>query len=220
MPRSRSIPAQPAAIERSGHRDTAGRFAPKNTIGKGRGWKAAVGKLLGRAIEDPVTSAVGRNAWVTYNAILRELPRRRHDPRRGRRSDAGARAAGNSVRRVLRGTSMIPGPAGTSVRGQSLLATRPSSSRRKCGSWRTASSSSRPCPFVRPRRGHGERVPSIRREAQERGSSLHRARARGGRDASLRDVPREGEDGRAHDERANRRPHLRSARCRARVDRP
>jgi len=77
LPRASDLAVPPVAdadAERSRQRDGAGRFASGNAVGRGRGWKRAVAKLLGRASEDPASAAVAADAWRLYSARLREMP--------------------------------------------------------------------------------------------------------------------------------------------------
>jgi len=78
LPRSSDLQAVPtvsdAERQRAGSRDAHGRFAPGNVIGRGRGWKRAIARVLGRHIEDPVAIAVAADAWKDYCATLRQLP--------------------------------------------------------------------------------------------------------------------------------------------------
>lgn len=68
------VPVTRTERERTGQRDARGRFAPGNSTATGRGWKAAMAKLLGRSVDDPTASVVARDAWRLYLASLSELP--------------------------------------------------------------------------------------------------------------------------------------------------
>ena len=68
------VTAADAVRERSAQRDASGRFASGNVVGRGRGWKRAIAKMLGRDVDDPAAQAVADDAWRTYCATLRELP--------------------------------------------------------------------------------------------------------------------------------------------------
>lgn len=68
------VPALDAVAERTHQRDAAGRFVAGHGLGKGRGWKRAVAKLIGRAADDPAAVVVAGDAWKLYVAKLRELP--------------------------------------------------------------------------------------------------------------------------------------------------
>lgn len=75
LPRASDLqPVDDAVRERGGSRDAAGRFVSGNAIGRGRGWKRAIAKMLGRQCDDPVAQAVADDAWRLFSATLRELP--------------------------------------------------------------------------------------------------------------------------------------------------
>jgi hypothetical protein len=75
LPRSGELAAVPDADgERCGQRDEHGRFATGNIVGRGRGWKRAIAKMLGRTVEDPIAQAVADDAWRLFTATVRELP--------------------------------------------------------------------------------------------------------------------------------------------------
>ncbi len=75
LPRSSDLQAVPAPVgEPSASRDAAGRFAPGNVVGRGKGWKRAIARLLGRDVSDPVAVAVAHDAWTIFAACIRELP--------------------------------------------------------------------------------------------------------------------------------------------------
>lgn len=74
LPRSSDL--RPVQTDRApdGSRSAGGRFAAGNTIARGRGWKRALVKMLGRNVDDPIASAVAADAWRLYCATVRELP--------------------------------------------------------------------------------------------------------------------------------------------------
>jgi len=77
LPRSSDL--QPVTVvdadrERCGKRDAHGRFSSGNVVGRGRGWKLAIARVLGRQVDDPIAQQVADDAWRTYCAALRELP--------------------------------------------------------------------------------------------------------------------------------------------------
>ena len=75
LPRASDLaPVLDAVPERRRQRDVLGRFAHGNVVGRGRGWKLAIAKVLGRAAEDPIACAVAADAWKLYAAALREMP--------------------------------------------------------------------------------------------------------------------------------------------------
>lgn len=75
LPRSGDLATVPAPDpQRAAQRDVEGRFATGNVVGRGKGWKRAVAKMLGRVAEDPVAAAVAADAWKLYSAKIRELP--------------------------------------------------------------------------------------------------------------------------------------------------
>ena len=75
LPRSSDLtPVPDAAEERRHQRDAGGRFKTGNVVGRGRGWKRAIAKMLGRQIDDPLAQAVADDAWRTFSAMMRELP--------------------------------------------------------------------------------------------------------------------------------------------------
>jgi hypothetical protein len=76
LPRSRDLPQLPAVAERTDVRDAQGRFGAGNEGGKGRGWKQAIRRMLGRddAELSGVAASVANDAWRLYLAALKELP--------------------------------------------------------------------------------------------------------------------------------------------------
>jgi hypothetical protein len=74
LPRSAELSVVEADPERAGNRLEGGRFAPGNVVGRGRGWKRAVTKMIGREVDDPIASAVAHDAWRLFAAGIREMP--------------------------------------------------------------------------------------------------------------------------------------------------
>jgi hypothetical protein len=75
LPRSGDLPTvSDADRERAGERSADGRFRTGNVIGRGRGWKRAIAKQLGRQVDDPIAQVVADDAWRVFSAALRELP--------------------------------------------------------------------------------------------------------------------------------------------------
>lgn len=77
LPRGRDLPAIGAVVDRPSKRDTHGRFAAGNIGGRGRGWKRAIAKMLGRDVADDladVATAVAEDAWRLFSVAIRELP--------------------------------------------------------------------------------------------------------------------------------------------------
>lgn len=74
LPRSSDLAEVAADGDRPVNRDGAGRFAPGNVVGRGKGWKRACAKMLGRHDTDPVAQAVSDDAWKLFSAAIREMP--------------------------------------------------------------------------------------------------------------------------------------------------
>jgi hypothetical protein len=74
LPRSSDLPVVGTDRERTRGRDAAGRFSHGNEGGRGRGWKRAIVKMLGRDIDDPTALAVAADAWRLFCASIREMP--------------------------------------------------------------------------------------------------------------------------------------------------
>ena len=74
LPRSRDLPEVPTEGERPVQRDAGGRFAAGNAVARGRGWRRACAKMLGRHVDDPVAHAVSEDAWRLFCAGLRDMP--------------------------------------------------------------------------------------------------------------------------------------------------
>jgi hypothetical protein len=74
--RSRDLKAVPAVAERPDSRDVHGRFAAGNAGGKGRGWKRAIAKMLGRTDAElaGVATALAADAWRIFTVSMREMP--------------------------------------------------------------------------------------------------------------------------------------------------
>ena len=73
LPRSKDLANVPPAGERPRQRDASGRFAPGNRAGVGRGWRAALARVLGRDLKGEV-APLARESWLTFQAMLKELP--------------------------------------------------------------------------------------------------------------------------------------------------
>ena len=82
LPRASDLPAVEAERNPREGRTEGGHFAPGNRLGEGARWKASVKKLLGRAADDAITVAIGRDA-----------------ARAARQGEARARRQGAEVRR-------------------------------------------------------------------------------------------------------------------------
>ena len=69
LPRSKELKAVPAVRERTDVRDGNGRFAKGNAGGRGRGWKHAIAKMLGRSVDDlaDVATSVAEDAWRLFS---------------------------------------------------------------------------------------------------------------------------------------------------------
>lgn len=74
LPRASDLPAVDAERNPRQGRTEAGHFAPGNRLGVGARWKASIKKLLGKAADDAITVAIGRDAWRVYLATLRAMP--------------------------------------------------------------------------------------------------------------------------------------------------
>lgn len=77
LPRSSDLGAMPALdadAQPTAQRAPDGRFVAGNAVGKGRGAKRALARLMGVGSEDPVASMVAAAATTTYRAHLAELP--------------------------------------------------------------------------------------------------------------------------------------------------
>ena len=70
------LPASATDRERSRSRQPDGRFAHGNDAARGRGWKRAISRMLGRAVEglDEHAQLVADDSWRTFCATMRELP--------------------------------------------------------------------------------------------------------------------------------------------------
>lgn len=73
LPRSGDLPAVPAEHERSRQRDAKGRWVAGNAGGNGRGWRAAVAKMIGRELKGEA-APLARESFRMYRALLAELP--------------------------------------------------------------------------------------------------------------------------------------------------
>ena len=60
--------------ERPSERQEGGRFGAGNQIARGRGWKTAIKKMLGRGVADVAAEGVALDAWKIFCANVRELP--------------------------------------------------------------------------------------------------------------------------------------------------
>jgi hypothetical protein len=76
LPRSRSLRPVGAVQLRTECRTADGRFGAGNGGGRGRGWKAAIAKMLGRDVVDlaDVAATVAEDAWKLFAASIREMP--------------------------------------------------------------------------------------------------------------------------------------------------
>lgn len=74
LPRSGDLQLVGAEGEPNRNRAEGGRFAPGNDVGRGRGWKRAVAKMIGREVADPIAAAVAEDAWRLFSAAIREMP--------------------------------------------------------------------------------------------------------------------------------------------------
>ena len=73
LPRSDDLAVPPPAADRPRQRDAQGRFAPGNTSGRGRGWRASIARMVGRDLQGEA-APLAREAWRVYTALLAELP--------------------------------------------------------------------------------------------------------------------------------------------------
>lgn len=76
LPRSRDLPAIESARDRNAFRGEHGRFGAGNGISRGRGWKRATLRLLGRdaALDAPEAARVVEDAYKIFRESLAELP--------------------------------------------------------------------------------------------------------------------------------------------------
>ena len=76
LPRSSDLKPVRAAEQRSDVRDREGRFAPGNAGGMGRGWKRAIGKMLGQCTQElsDVAARVAADAWRLFTVAIKEMP--------------------------------------------------------------------------------------------------------------------------------------------------
>lgn len=74
LPRASDLQAVPAVPERARNHDERGRAAPGNTLARGRGWKTALRRMLGKGTTDAEAIAVADDAWRLFVAMLGELP--------------------------------------------------------------------------------------------------------------------------------------------------
>lgn len=73
LPRSKDLAIVPAP-ERSRNHGEGGRFVPGNAAGRGKGWKAALRKMLGRETADAIATVVAEDAFKIFAATIREMP--------------------------------------------------------------------------------------------------------------------------------------------------
>ncbi len=66
----------PPEAERPAQRDAQGRFTGGNALGRGKGAKRAIARMLGTTAADPVATEVTSAARIAYRAKLAELPNR------------------------------------------------------------------------------------------------------------------------------------------------
>lgn len=76
LPRSSDLAVPRTEREPDRSRDARGRALPGNDLAKGRGWKRAIGKMLGRDVGQGVSAVVAEEAWKVLCGLLRELPHR------------------------------------------------------------------------------------------------------------------------------------------------
>jgi hypothetical protein len=76
LPRSRALAPVATARDRRAFRDEGGRFGSGNVASRGRGWKRAIIRLLGRdaALADPDANRVAEDAFKIFRESLAELP--------------------------------------------------------------------------------------------------------------------------------------------------
>ncbi len=77
LPRSSDLLSVPQPEPKpTAKRGSDGRFAPGNTVGRGKGAKKALAQLMGVDTSNPVVKFVGAVATQTYRAHLDEMPNR------------------------------------------------------------------------------------------------------------------------------------------------
>lgn len=74
LPRSSDLAAVPAVDERPRQRDSNGRWTAGNAGGIGRGWRAAIRKMVGRDLKGDDAEPLARESFRMYQALLAELP--------------------------------------------------------------------------------------------------------------------------------------------------
>jgi len=76
LPRSSGLSGVATVREPRGSRDAHGRFGAGNDHAKGRSWKRAIAKLLGRDLNDlgDVSTSVAEDAWRLFCSSLKEMP--------------------------------------------------------------------------------------------------------------------------------------------------
>jgi hypothetical protein len=77
LPRSSDLVAVPDTVDdRIRNHAGDGRFPVGNSASRGRGWKRAISKMLGRGVDDldAVARAVSEDAWRLFIQTMRELP--------------------------------------------------------------------------------------------------------------------------------------------------
>lgn len=74
LPRASDLTVVGTVPERRRNQDERGRVVPDNDLARGRGWKQALRKMLGRGATDSEAIAVAEDAWRLFVGAMRELP--------------------------------------------------------------------------------------------------------------------------------------------------
>jgi hypothetical protein len=74
LPRRRELHVVAAAPEAKEGRDASGKFAPGNGVARDRGWRTALGRVLGHELTDASMRRVANDSWRLHGAIVKELP--------------------------------------------------------------------------------------------------------------------------------------------------
>lgn len=74
LPRSSDLQTVPTVADPVRSRDERGRASAGNDLARGRGWKQALRKMLGKGATDVEAIAVADDAWRLFVGALAELP--------------------------------------------------------------------------------------------------------------------------------------------------
>lgn len=74
LPRSDDLRLVPTGTEARRSRDERGRLLSGNDLARGRGWKQALRKMLGKGATDVEAIAVSDDAWRLFVGALHEMP--------------------------------------------------------------------------------------------------------------------------------------------------